>query len=43
MLTELGDACEAFLAEVHADRTTYLSDPHPGVPVRATAKGKAPT
>ncbi|MFZ1444925.1 MAG: hypothetical protein WAS49_05550 [Candidatus Dechloromonas phosphoritropha] len=43
LLTELGDECETFLAEVHVDRTIYLSDPRPGVPVRTSAKGKAPT
>ncbi|MGB4227202.1 MAG: hypothetical protein WBJ68_11190 [Candidatus Dechloromonas phosphoritropha] len=43
MLTELDDECETFLAEVHVDRTIYLSDPRPGVPVRTSAKGKAPT
>ena len=43
LLADLDDEGETFLAEVHADQTIYLSDPHPEVPVRTSGKGKAPS
>lgn len=43
LLADLDDERETFLAEVHADQTIYLSDPQPEVPVRTSAKGKAPS
>jgi SRSO17 transposase len=43
LLRALDDERETFLAEVHSDQAIYLSDPAPTVPVRQSAKGRAPS
>ena len=43
LLSDLDDAQEIFLADVHKDQLLYIEDPSPYVPKKTNLKGRTPT
>jgi SRSO17 transposase len=43
LLRQLADDGEIFMADVHSNQIIYTQDPHPNIPTRKSARGRAPS